>query len=90
MFLPTATYRPLAGSVIFTPSDVCCCGKALPEVIQIANAKTIMITENMNLSNWLKVLRERKLEEVNSWQIWKIYTSLLLRMNMHIEIEMEH
>ena len=54
-FLPIATCCPLAGFVIFTPSDVCCC--ALTEEIQIVDAKRIMITENTNLSGlWLKVL----------------------------------
>jgi hypothetical protein len=57
-FLPIATFCPLAGSVIFTPSDLCCCGKALTEEIQLVDAKRIMtVTENTNLSDlWLKVL----------------------------------
>jgi hypothetical protein len=48
----------LAGSVIFTPSDVSCCGNALTEEIQIVDAKRIMtVAENTNLSDLtLKVL----------------------------------
>jgi hypothetical protein len=40
-FLPIATCCPLAGSVIFTPSDVCCCGKALTEEMQIVDVKRL-------------------------------------------------
>jgi len=56
-FLPIDTCFPLGGFVIFTPSEVCCCGKALTEKIQIDDAKRIIIvTENTNFSDMLKVL----------------------------------
>jgi hypothetical protein len=49
-FLPVATCCPLTGSVIFTPSDVCCWVKALTEEIEIVDTKRIMVAENINLS----------------------------------------
>ena len=44
--LPIATSCPLAGFVIFTPSDVSSCGSALTEEIQMVDAKRIMIIAN--------------------------------------------
>ncbi|MGB8935820.1 MAG: hypothetical protein WCC17_12015 [Candidatus Nitrosopolaris sp.] len=47
------------------------------EEIEIVDTKSIMVAENINLSDWLKVLREVKLKEDNSWHdiedIYKAY-----------------